>query len=289
MSTANSDAQIADSIVSTAAASSQKALKKVSRVVNGYVIPKLPEQDPRKDINIPNWHLYKLPGRGKRTYLDIMLDQSKKDATPGCKFSQRDWIKENNSKTLNGISTKDCFHNKSPRVLEGAQIAKTVKKRPPPLGTHKPVFELVEPRTRGLPLTSVEKGQINGNEEYAGQASPGAKYDIEKGEQFTMPKRYFARIYEQSPQQTRNEEMKIKREKGRPDPCSYDSPRSFNKTQVHGVERKGVPILPGKRRCFIDEVPAVRNVVPGPGNYKSPEKAYAKLSGSPRSIRMNRH
>lgn len=36
-----------------------------SSQVPGYTIPKLPEQDPRKNINILNWKTYKLPARGK--------------------------------------------------------------------------------------------------------------------------------------------------------------------------------------------------------------------------------
>ena len=65
--------------------------------VPGYTIPKLPEQDPRKNINILNWKQYKLPARGKETYLDDVIRYEKKRAVPECKFNQPDWIKEKNS------------------------------------------------------------------------------------------------------------------------------------------------------------------------------------------------
>jgi len=77
----------------------------------------------------------------------------------------------------------------------------------------------------------------------------------------------------------------LKKAKG-PDMGTYDSPRAFNKTQVHGVQQKGVKILPGKKKTFIEDVPKTTSFVPAPGHYKVYEQHYAKLSQSPRSIRI---
>ena len=83
----------------------------------GYKIPKLPEQDLRKNINILNWKIYRLPARGKQTYLDDVIRHERKKGSPECKLELPDWSKERNSKALHGIDTKDCFHNKGPRVM----------------------------------------------------------------------------------------------------------------------------------------------------------------------------
>lgn len=95
-----------------------------SQKVAGYTIPKLPIQDPRKNINILNWKNYKLPARGKITYLDDVMKYERKRGVPECKFDLPDWKKEKNSMVTHGISTKDAFHNKSPRILMNDMIAK---------------------------------------------------------------------------------------------------------------------------------------------------------------------
>lgn len=92
-------------------------MAEVGSKLPGYTIPKLPEQDPRKNINILNWKNYKLPARGKQTYLDEVMRYEKKRGVPEPKYELSDWNKEKNSKAIHGIATKDCFSNKSPRVM----------------------------------------------------------------------------------------------------------------------------------------------------------------------------
>lgn len=77
-----------------------------------------------KNINILNWKNYKLPARGKITYLDDVMKYERKRGVPECKFDLPDWKKEKNSMVTHGISTKDAFHNKSPRILMNDMIAK---------------------------------------------------------------------------------------------------------------------------------------------------------------------
>jgi len=136
----------------------------------GYTIPKLPEQDPRKNINILNWKNYKLPARGKVTYLDDVIRYEKKRGVPDCKLDRADWKKEKNSMVLQGISTKDAFHNKSPRVMMNEMIAKEQKKKHiPPVGTHSPKFSIVEARIRDLPKSTVPLGLLTADAEALAQ------------------------------------------------------------------------------------------------------------------------
>lgn len=120
--------------------------------VPGYKIPKLPEQDPRKNINILNWKTYRLPARGKKTYMDEWVRTINKRAMPECKVPVQDWCNEFNSKFINGITTKNSFQNKSPRITVSEHVMKTEKRKAmPPLGTHSPTFKLTESRIHGVP------------------------------------------------------------------------------------------------------------------------------------------
>ena len=77
------------------------------------------------------------------------------------------------------------------------QIVKVEKKKAvPPLGTHNPMFTMVEPRVRNLPKSTVGRGQLTADAEYQGLQTPAANYDFEKGEKLTQPKSLFAKIYE---------------------------------------------------------------------------------------------
>ena len=59
-----------------------------------YQIPKQPEQDVRKNINILTWKNYKLPTRGKMTFLDDVISHSKKKGNAGYRLGQTDWKEE---------------------------------------------------------------------------------------------------------------------------------------------------------------------------------------------------
>ena len=278
MSTAITDKLLQESVMSTGS--------REASTLQGYTIPKMPEQDLRKNINILNWKIYKLPARGKQTFLDDVVRYEKRRIVPECKLELSNWSKEQTSKALHGHETKDCFHNKSPRIMIADQIVKVEKEKAvPPLGTHNPVYSIVEPRIRNLPKSTVERGQLTADAEFKAQQTPEAKYDFEKGEKLTQPKSLFAKIYEK---RQGAEEQKQKRSK-EPDMNTYDSPRAYHNTQIHGVARRGVRIHPGTKKTFLDESPKATKFVPPPGHYKGAEKAYAKLSQSPRSIRVNRH
>ena len=109
--------------------------------MKGYIIPKLVEQATRKNIGVLNWKIYRLPARGKQTFVDDQLRADKKRAMPDCKFPVSDWCKDFNSTVVHGISTKQAFHNKSPRVTISDHIMKTEKRKAvPPLGTHSPSY-----------------------------------------------------------------------------------------------------------------------------------------------------
>ena len=128
--------------------------------------------------------------------MDDVIRYEKKRAVPECKFDQADWIKEKNSTVTHGIRTKDAFHNKAPRVMMNDMIAKTEKKKGiPPLGTHSPKFEIVEPRIRDLPKSTVPLHILFDDEEHLSQKSPGYKYRAEKADHLTRPKPLIAKIY----------------------------------------------------------------------------------------------
>ena len=231
MQTAASDVLLhQDSIMSVDGRGIGTSPKNGNQKVAGYQIPKLPEQDPRKNINILNWKNYKLPARGKQTYLDDVIRYEKKRNVPECKLDRIDWNNEKNSKTIHGISTKDCFHNKSPRVMMNEQITKDAKKRHvPPLGTHSPKHNIVETRIRNLPKSTVALGMLTADAEFLSQQTPAAKYD--PNDRLTKPKSFFTKIYEK---RKNPDENKIKKSSG-PDMGTYDSPRArdqqdFNRT-----------------------------------------------------------
>ena len=78
----------------------------------------MPEQDTRKNINILNWRNYKLPVKGgKETFLDDVIRTERKKGSPGFRQKHTNWNEELNKNVIHGIATKDCFHNKSPRLL----------------------------------------------------------------------------------------------------------------------------------------------------------------------------
>lgn len=83
----------------------------------------------------------------------------------------------------------------------------------PPVGTHSPKFSIVESKTLSLPKSTVEKGQITADAEYAGQVNPCAKYDIEKGEKLTTPKSLFAKIYDKRKDPDEHK-LHLKKDKG---------------------------------------------------------------------------
>lgn len=195
------------------------------------------------------------------------------------------WSKEKNSKVTHGIDTKDCFHNKSPRVMIADQIKKQEKKRAiPPLGTHSPKYLAVEPRIRNLPRSSVERGQLTADAEFQGLQTPSFKYDFVKGEKLTQPKTLFAKIYDKRKDPN---EHKLKKDGG-PDMGTYNSPLAYDSTQGHSIQRRGIKIHAGTKKTYLDEAPKTTKFVPSPGHYRH-EQAYAKLSQSPRSIRIHRH
>lgn len=198
-----------------------------SSMLPGYRMPKLAEQDPRKNINILNWKNYKLPARGKETFLDDVIRSKKKSNVPDCKLESVDWNKEKNSTFIHGIATKDCFYNKSPRVMINDQIMKSEKKRAvPPLGTHKPNYAYVESRIQSLPRSTLQRGALTADAEYQSLQTPGAKYDPVKAEKLTQPKSLFTKIYEKRKDP---DQYKFKKSKG-PDMGTYDSPRAYDTT-----------------------------------------------------------
>lgn len=68
-----------------------------SSLLAGYMVPVLAEQTTRRNINILNWKTYKLPARGKITYLDDVIRIKKKNHVPDCRLGSVDWNKEQNS------------------------------------------------------------------------------------------------------------------------------------------------------------------------------------------------
>lgn len=96
------------------------------------------------------------------------------------------------------------------------------------MGSHSPKYDIVEKRTRNLPKSTVNKGKLFDDEEFAGQATPCAKYDLDRGEKITQPKSLFAKIYDKRFDQDEHK-LHLKKDKG-PDIGTYDSPRAFNKT-----------------------------------------------------------
>lgn len=117
-----------------------------------YTMPKNIESEVRKNINILNWKNYKLPVRGKMTFLDDAISTEKKKGNAGYKINHPDWVQENNNKAIHGIIQKDCFYNKGPRLLISDRIIKEEKKKSvPPIGAHHPQYTHVEPRVRNLP------------------------------------------------------------------------------------------------------------------------------------------
>ena len=71
--------------------------------LHGYKIPKLPEQDTRNNINILNWKNYKLPVRGKITFLDDVIKKEKKKNSAVSKLELPNWGEEINNKFIHGI------------------------------------------------------------------------------------------------------------------------------------------------------------------------------------------
>jgi len=102
----------------------------------------------------------------------------------------------------------------------------------------------------------------------------------------TQPKTLFTKIYDKRDKDV--DKYKLKKSK-EPDMGTYDSPRAYKTTQIHAAERRGVRILPGEKKTFLDEAPKTTKFVPPPGHYKKVESGYKILSQSPRSVRMYRH
>lgn len=83
----------------------------------------------------------------------------------------------------------------------------------------------------------------------------------------------------------KNDRCEPVRKKNGPSPGGYDTQTSFYKTQISfsnvkfGIDKKG---------SFVDAIKKASKKVPGVGTYKNIDRAYDKLSKSPRNSRSTR-
>lgn len=97
--------------------------------VPGYIIAKH-YRDDKSDRDCLNWKVYKMPERGKYTYLDDVMKISKKMIEPNKYTSSHhvDWNEHALSKMHHGHSNKDTF-KKGKKETAGEEVQRIAKKK----------------------------------------------------------------------------------------------------------------------------------------------------------------